>query len=261
MSAAAVLLCTAAGCAHSGSTPAKAAAAAAPTASAAPVVTAGTPQELLAALRKSPEQKNYAFTVTLPDLTAKGSVVPGAADVTVVSKYDDETDSAEVRVIDGTRYMRLGVQSKDIDLAKSSSDATIRAAAKLFNGKTWFTIDPKRLKSVLLALNLNDVTGLGQFLKNAHADLGTTAQMSGTVNLATMHGQHGMVDYDVLKQAGSLQTFIASLDAQNRLAEFTQDSTRPNWDFKFTGYDAQQPPAAPAGAKPLPAPMYDWIND
>jgi hypothetical protein len=260
MSAAAVLLCTAAGCAHSGSTPAKAAAAVAPTVSVAPVATAGTPQELLAALQKSPQQKNYAFTVKLPDLTAKGTVEPGAADVTVVSKYDDETDTAEIRVVGGTRYMRLGVKSKDFDKAKSSSDLALRSAAKLFNGKTWFTVDPKRLKSALLALNLEDVTGLGQFLKNAHADLGTAAQMSGTVNLTPMHGQHGMVDYDVLKQAGALQTFTAALDAQNRLVEFTQDST-PNWDFKFTGYDAQQPPAAPAGAKALPAPMYDWIND
>ena len=259
ISAAALVLCTAAACAHT--QPKPAAAAAPPSASVAPVATQGTPKELLAALQKSPQQKNYAFTVALPDLTAKGSVTPGAADVTVVSKYDDETDTAEIRVVGAVRYLRLGVKSKDFDKARTSSNPSLRAAAKALDGKTWHTVDPKRLKSALLTPNLNDVTGLTQFLRDAHADLGTVQQMSGTVNLAPTKGQHGLVDYDILKHAGALQTFTATLDPQGRMAEFTQDSSKPNWDFKFTGYDAQQPPAVPPGATALPAAMYEWIND
>jgi len=262
ISAAVLLLGAAAGCAHSGSSSAAAPAGpATPSASVAAVATPGTPQELSAALRKSAPQPNYAFTATLPDVQAKGSVEPGAADVTVVSTYDDETDTAEIRVLGGTRYMRLGVKSKDFDKAKSSSDPALRAATRLFNGQTWFTVDPHRLKSALLTVNLDDVVGIGQFLGHAAPDLGTAQQMSGTVNLAATKGQHGLIDYDVFKGTAALQTFTATLDPQGRLLTCAQDATAPQWAFKFSGYGTQQQPAAPTGAKPLPTPMYDWIND
>ncbi|MFI6073259.1 hypothetical protein ACIA5C_16920 [Actinoplanes sp. NPDC051343] len=274
MSAAAVLLCAAAGCAHSKPVPA-AAAAATPTASAATMVTAGTPQELASALQKSAPRKNFAFSVKLPDVTAKGLVASDAADITVVAAYDDETDTAEEVAIGTDRYLRLSVKSKDFDKAKKSSNPSIRQAAERLDGRTWFKIDPKRLKSAVLELDLNDVTSLGPLLKRTTPDLGNVRGMTGTVNLASIHGPHRLIDFDAVKSAGSaalkssdydtvggaLQPFEATLDPQGRLLDLKASTNPPAWDFTFTGYDAQQAPAAPRGAAALPAAMYDWIND
>jgi hypothetical protein len=259
MSAAAVLLCAAAGCAHSKPVPA-AAAAATPTASAAPMVTAGTPQELASALQKSAPRKNFAFSVKLPDVTAKGLVA---------------SDAAEEIAIGTDRYLRLSVKSKDFDKAKKSSNPSIRQAAERLDGRTWFKIDPKRLKSAVLELDLNDVTSLGPLLKRTTPDLGNVRGMTGTVNLASIHGPHRLIDFDAIKSAGSaalkssdydtvggaLQPFEATLDPQGRLLDLKASTNPPAWDFTFTGYDAQQAPAAPRGAAALPAAMYDWIND
>jgi hypothetical protein len=141
-----------------------------------------------------------------------------------------QTDTAEEVAIGTDRYLRLSVKSKEFDKAKKSSNPSIRQAAERLDGKTWFKIDPKRLKSAVLELDLNDVTSLGPLLKRTTPDLGNVR-------------------------------FEATLDPQGRLLDFKASTNPPAWDFTFTGYDAQQAPAAPRGAAALPAAMYDWIND
>jgi hypothetical protein len=231
-------------------------------ASAAPVTSAVVAVDPATALTKSVkplQAKNYAFTLTASDLTAKGTVDNDAASVHVMSIVDNgkETDTADVVMIGADYYLRLGIKSKGYEQAKTDSDPTVRQAAELLNGKNWLKVDPNRLRSTTLKLYPADVTGVLAVVQNAVADSATAQQVHGHVNNPPSAPQVCLVDPIWI----NLQPFTATLGAQGELVSL-QDSNQPrHWGFQFTGYGTQQPPTAPAGAKTPANSMYEFIND
>jgi hypothetical protein len=249
MSVAAALICAAAGCAHSG-----AAATAATAASATPL----SPADALAGSVAQLNQRNYAFTMTSPDLTAKGEIAGDTGQITIVAKYDGETDTGDVVVVGAARYVRLHVASKDFDNAKKSKDPSIRKAVHLVDGKTWLKVDPKKLQSEALNFYLDDPSGALEVIKDAVIDSGTAQQLSGHISLPNgVPPQHGVL---VPNKVG-LKPFTATLDAQDDLLTFGDSAQPSQWGFTFTGYGQQQPATVPKGAQVVDASMYQFIND
>jgi hypothetical protein len=250
MSVAAALICVAAGCAHNG-----APAAAAPVTSAVPQ----SPADALAASVASLKQRNYAFTMTAPDLSAKGEIDGTTGRITIAAKYDGgETDTGDVVVVGAARYVRLRVQSKDFDAAKKSRDPAIRKAVHLVDGKTWIKVDPKKLQSEALNLYLDDPTGVVEVIKDAVIDSGTAQRITGHIDLpGSVPPQHGVLTANKI----SLQPFTATLDAQGHLLTFGDSAQPSHWGFTFTGYGQQQPATAPKGVQAVDPSMYQFIND
>lgn len=247
------LVCAAAGCAHSASP------AAAPATAGSPAVAADPATALIATL-KPLQRQNYAFSMTAPGLTAKGFVDQDAASVHVVTVWDGgkETDTADVVALGASRYLRLGVKSKDYDRAKTDSDPAVRKATRLLDGETWLKLDPKRLKSDSLDPYLTDVTGIIAVVHDAVADSGTGQQLSGHIDLPpSIPPRHGLLAPRTIQ----LQSFTATLDPQGELLTLRPAAKPGNWGFAFSGYGAQQRPTAPAGAQTLPSSMYQYIND
>jgi hypothetical protein len=269
ISAVGLLLLTS-GCA-SGGGPAPAASPA-PTVSVAPVATPESAKELQAVLTGTLAtlgQKNYAFTVSTPGMKAKGVVFQQTASAQVVSTGDGETDTADLVVAGTDRWIRLSVRSKDFDRAKSSSDPRLRAMATVFSGKTWYRVDPGKLKSATLRLDLTDITGVAGLIRHAGGGLGNARSMTGILNGTLLGAHHGLLDPAQIKSMGSEATYLpftAAVDDQGHLTEFadevpkSSDEPSGRWVFDFTGYGQQTTQAPPTPAQDLPATMYQFIN-
>ncbi|GAA0816731.1 hypothetical protein [Spirilliplanes yamanashiensis] len=277
-----------AGCNNAGTAGAGADAGAGPGATTAPAVPAD-PKAALAASTAELKKGDYTFTVAAVDQNATGNAHMASTSASLVSESTDPEAKGtfEFRVVGTDHFMKikmdLGDAGQDLgDLGELGDSPemkkladTLKQMQEMFSGKYWSKLDTAKVTSKMAtrfdAAN-PDITGSAALLDGVvTAEKQADGSYAGTLDATRSGpGQQLWTSKELTQHAEKLKAvpFVATLDAQGRLASLTIDvpgvgsNTAGEYKTTITGYGTGKPVEAPPAAetREATAQTYEMLN-